>query len=331
MKTRYVALTGAGLLCLSTLVSCKNDEIEIKPPVVIDPIACEIDATLVGFQAPAGTAAGTGRVGVAQDGISLVWGAGDSFRLWNSASSKTFDFEIAESQAAAAKAAFTGSAFFDEGDALVAFYPLKGFVEQNGDLQFALSVSQSQPTSKPAYEQSLLMIATQTASKTGIGDLTFRPQTALFRFTLRNRSNYKTLDVKSIKITSDKEIFPTVVSVKPDGTTASLSGTLASVELDLNDQQLAGEDLTAYMSLLPSAAALDPSVRLTVTVTTTADDATVAFVPLNHIVEYLYPAGSEVAEDGYRYVAGKVYDLELVLGGAGIELEGPDYEDGEEI
>ena len=184
----------------------------------------------------------------------------------------------------------------------------------------------------------MLMLAKGNITDNKLSELSFQNLTSVLEFTFNNKTEYSSILLKSIQVESDKYIFPSVIDLDINGNITRYSGTLKSISLALNGQELTtGENnLKGYLNFLtPSAESVSSETRLTVKIIAEVKEGEtpkeVSFTCVNDLLKYIYPEGTVIANDGYKFITGKYYNLPLEIRGKGTEITGPGYEDGETI
>ena len=156
---------------------------------------------------------------------------------------------------------------FSDNVNVIAIYPSKDVVISNNSLQLNYSGKQEQAGSDFDYQSSMLMLAKGNITDNKLSELSFQNLTSVLEFTFNNKTEYSSILLKSIQVESDKYIFPSVIDLDINGNITRYSGTLKSISLALNGQELTtGENnLKGYLNFLtPSAESVSSETRLTV-------------------------------------------------------------------
>lgn len=318
---------------ISTLMlgSCKKDDTFSPAKPQPEPVAYTVSAQLNGF--------------ISTDGNNQAlfipnWNAQSKISLWAGNFDQTNIFTIDGYDEAKPSniASFKSETIFSDNVNVIAIYPSKDVVISNNSLQLNYSGKQEQAGSDFDYQSSMLMLAKGNITDNKLSELSFQNLTSVLEFTFNNKTEYSSIRLKSIQVESDKYIFPSVIDLDINGNITRYSGTLKSISLALNGQELTtGENnLKGYLNFLtPSAESVSSETRLTVKIIAEVKEGEtpkeVSFTCVNDLLKYIYPEGTVIANDRYKFITGKYYNLPLEIRGKGTEITGPGYEDGETI
>ena len=195
------------------------------------------------------------RANIQADG-KYVWNTGDVITLWNRNFGKGYDFTITSSYndaEASSSADFTGKAYFENANKIVALYPKMESVKFNDWGTISLPTLHTQTTGNAELGASTYMIATGKFSEGKISDMEFSPLTALINFNMTNVSD-RTLKLYELTLEADKEVFPTEIKVNESTDVTSYSGLSKTLTLNLGEQELASQaTLKGAVNTLPTA------------------------------------------------------------------------------
>lgn len=324
------------IICISLmsalmLGSCKKEDTFSPAKPQPEPVVYTVSAQLNGF--------------VSTDGNNQVlftpnWNAESKISIWagNFDQTNVFTIDGYNEGQPSNIANFSSETILSDNVNTIAIYPSKDVIINNNSLQLNYSGKQEQAGSNFDYQNSMLMLAKGNIADNKLSELSFQNLTSVLEFTFNNKTEYSSIKLKSIQVESDNYVFPSVIDLDINGNITRYSGTLKSISLALNGQELnSGENqFKGYLNFLtPSSEAISSETKITVKVIAEVNEGEtikeVSFTCVNDLLKYIYPDGTVIANDGYKFIAGKYYNLPLDIRGKGIEITGPGYEDGETI
>lgn len=333
---KYYSLLGVGLLSAATLISCQEDNLidngENKTPQG-QAHAYTALAAIRSFETSVTGKEASTRANVQEDGKSFVWNNDDRITIWDATTGTTFSIseDYDETKFPSAAVPFhSDEANLTDGASVWGIYPYKQTpVTADNAFVFELSNETEQNADfKPHLQPTMHMIAQGTVAGTQIQNLNFRHLTALYQFNVTNTRD-KQIQVNSVTVESPEAIFSRKLTLTNGGTTPVYTEPVSRLTLNIaaDGQDLAVEGaLTGYMNIFPTTA-MRSETRLTFTVNYTEDGAVKTEVKTGTAGE-LY-AGQPLAEtDGYQYVAGKRYIVNITPKLSAAEREYIRHEDG---
>lgn len=318
MNNIYTIL-GLGLLSTAALSSCQQEEIfkgennGKLPEGTLSTIATISD------YAPEN---GNSRANVQDDGKTFYWNTDDKVTIWDGTKAIEFSATNYNESNPSNNVEFTATGEFADGATVWGIYPSKGTeVTAENVFSFTLPDEITQDIDgKPHLNETMFMMAEGKVSGQTITNLTFEHLTALFHVNINNLRT-KAVSLKSLTIetyNSNGETATDAVAMFPkklniDNGTRNYSENVSKLTVNLQDKSLKNnEKFNGYISFFPTNdLTKDTWLKISLTVSIEGEESTTTIKEGK--IGDLYNAESAMANDGYKYVAGKRYGITCSL------------------
>ncbi|WP_307996454.1 hypothetical protein [uncultured Bacteroides sp.] len=309
---KIYSLLGIGLLGAATLSSCKEDIFTEEQgrtqqgKLQTYTAVASIDSYKNTEKAP------SSRANVQDDGSSFMWNKDDKVTIWNGTNGYEFSSVNYDENEPSGNVEFTGDGALADGATVWGIYPKKDSPTTANVFTFTLADNVTQSGSKPELQNTMHMLAKGTVNGNAVTNLNFEHLTALFQFKVTNRRP-DTYAVTKIVVSCNDAIFPKTLTISGDNKTYgekvnSLVLTTTNLEVGKNATSY------GYMSFFPvSDMTENTELTFTATIEKNGEHGTSETIEKTGKVSELYNIGSVVAEDGYKYIAGKRYGVSFTF------------------
>lgn len=318
MNNIYTIL-GLGLLSAAALSSCQQEEIfkgennGKLPEGTLSTIATISD------YAPEN---GNSRANVQDDGKTFYWNTDDKVTIWDGTKAIEFSATNYNESNPSNNVEFTATGEFADGATVWGIYPSKG-TEVTAENVFSFTLPDEviqDADGKPHLNNTMFMMAEGKVSGQTITNLNFEHLTALFHVNINNLRT-KTVALKSLAIetfnsegetaTDATVMFPKKLNI--DNGTRNYSDKVSKITVNLQNKSLNNNDkFNGYISFFPTNdLTKDTWLKISLTVSVEGEESTTTIKEGK--IGDLYNAESAMANDGYKYVAGKRYGITCSL------------------
>lgn len=320
---KLYSLLGIGLLSAATLNSCKEDAFlegdnrEQQGELQTYTAAASIEGYKSTEKEP------STRANVQEDGSSFMWNKDDEVTIWNGTAGYDFMAINYDESEPSGHVEFTGEGSLTDGTTVWGIYPKKESPAAANVFSFALSDKVVQNGKQPELKSTMHMLAKGTVNGTTVTNMSFEHLTALFQFKITNRRQEAYKMTKVTVSSGNEAVFPKVLTVSEDEKT--YGEMVGDLTLELADMEVAKNEVAfGYMSFFPTMGlTADTELTFTATLENVNEPGSIETIVKAGKISELYNAESVVAEDGYKYVAGKRYSVSFTL------IGDPGYEETE--
>lgn len=318
MNNIYTIL-GLGLLSAAALSSCQQDEIfkgennSKLPEGTLSTIA-----TISNYESENNNS----RANVQDDGKTFYWNTNDKVTIWDGEKAIEFTATNYDESTPSNNVEFTAKGELADGATVWGIYPSKG-TEVTADNVFSFTLSdeiEQNTDGQPHLNNTMFMLAEGKVKEQTVTNLNFEHLTALFHVKVNNLRS-KTVSLKSLDIetfNSDGETATDAVAMFPkklniDNGTRNYSENVSKLTVNLQNKSLNNNDIfNGYISFFPTND-LTKDTWLKISLTVSIDSEESRMTIKEGKIGELYNAESAMANDGYKYVAGKRYGITCSL------------------
>lgn len=320
---KYYSILGIGLLSSMALTSCNKDVID-SPSDNNNPYNEIHDFTVNATIGNVDTK--SSRANIGEDGKSFLWNKGDKISVWNGTEAHTFTISSLYDEAKFASASvpfyYDGENPWEGVSSVWGIYPeLSGSeAEQNitvdGNtftfkLNTDIALTDETQDNKPHLNSTMYMLGKGDVTGTEATSIQFEHLTSMFQFELNNFRE-EPIILKSLKIEASDAVFAKTLTITDGVKSYSDMTNTVSVTFGAGLNLEAGAEISRFVNLFPTTSM---TAQTTLTFKAVYDisggGSDFEQVLKSGTVNDLYTGQPLATTDGYQYVAGKRYIINL--------------------